>query len=139
MQESLCSRLLFQLFLPYEKNSASGKTGLLAIGWADCAPSDAMRTSRGTAARCTLAVEWPLKQAWRPLTGLIAQKRAAAIATALNDSLSVLDLDNLSLVVGSASLADTMRQCKCSTFAAFYQIRNRHFPVCSSLISMGLG
>jgi hypothetical protein len=75
MQESLCSRLLFQLFLPYEKNSASGKTGLLAIGWADYAPSDAMRTSRGTAARCTLAVEWPLRQAWRPLTGLIAQKK----------------------------------------------------------------
>lgn len=54
------------------------RTADFAIGWAERATSDAMGTSRSIAARCTLAVEWPLMQAWRPLSGFIAQQNAAA-------------------------------------------------------------
>ena len=46
---------------------------------------------------------------------------------------------DLFLVVASTSLANSMRHHKRTTFAAFYQVRSTHFPVCSSLISSSFG
>ena len=48
-------------------------------------------------------------------------------------------INNLFLVIASAVLADSMGHHQLSTFAAFYQSRSSHFPVCPSLISSPFG
>ena len=51
----------------------------------------------------------------------------------------LVNRNDLFLVVASTSLANSMRHHKRTTFAAFYQVRSTHFPVCSSLISSSFG
>ena len=51
----------------------------------------------------------------------------------------LINRNDLFLVVRSTSLAHSMRHHKSTTFAAFYQVRSAHFPVCSSLISSSFG
>ena len=51
----------------------------------------------------------------------------------------LINRNDLFLVVRSTSLAYSMRHHKSTTFAAFYQVRSAHFPVCSSLISSSFG
>ena len=46
---------------------------------------------------------------------------------------------DLLLIVRTASLANSVRHHQCTTFAALYQCRSAHFPVCSSLISSTFG
>ena len=45
--------------------------------------------------------------------------------------------NDFSLVVGTTSFAYSVRHHQRTTFAAFYQVRSSHFPVCSSFISSG--
>lgn len=47
--------------------------------------------------------------------------------------------NDLLFVVGTAGFAHSVRHHKSSAFAAAYESRRRHFPVCMSLISPGLG
>ena len=47
--------------------------------------------------------------------------------------------DNLFFVIASAALAYPMRHHQLPTLAALHQIRNRHFPVCPSLVPSRLG
>ena len=54
-------------------------------------------------------------------------------------SFGLVNRNDLFLVVASTSLANSMRHHKRTTFAAFYQVRSTHFPVCSSLISSSFG
>ena len=42
-------------------------------------------------------------------------------------------------VVRTTSFANSVRHHKSTTFAAFYKVRSRHFPVCSSLIASCFG
>ena len=46
---------------------------------------------------------------------------------------------DLLLIVRTASLANSVRHHQCTTFAALYQCRSAHFPVCSSLIASCFG
>lgn len=52
---------------------------------------------------------------------------------------SILNADNLFLVVAAAGLANPMGHHQSSAFAALYQIACAHFPIGSALISSGLG
>ena len=47
--------------------------------------------------------------------------------------------NDLFFVIRSTSFAYSVRHHKSTTFAAFYQVRSTHFPVCSSLISSSFG
>ena len=47
--------------------------------------------------------------------------------------------NDFSLVVGTTSFAYSVRHHQRTTFAAFYQVRSSHFPVCSSFISSSFG
>ena len=51
----------------------------------------------------------------------------------------VLLRDDLFLIVSTAVFAYTVRHHKLAAFAAFYEIRSSHFPVCSSFISSSFG
>jgi len=50
----------------------------------------------------------------------------------------LVGLYNLLFVVRTASLTNSVRHHQCATFAALYQSRSAHLPVCSSLISSAL-
>ena len=52
---------------------------------------------------------------------------------------SFINAYNLLLVIRTASLTNSVRHHKCAAFAALYQCRSTHFPVCSSLISSTFG
>ena len=51
----------------------------------------------------------------------------------------LVGLYNLLFVVRTASLTNSVRHHQCAAFAALYQCRSAHFPVCSSLISSTFG
>ena len=51
----------------------------------------------------------------------------------------VLLRDDLFLIVSTAVFAYTVRHHQLAAFAAFYEIRSSHFPVCSSFISSSFG
>ena len=50
-----------------------------------------------------------------------------------------LGIDDLSLIVRAAGLADSVRHHQRAALAALYQGRSAHFPVRSSLVSSGFG
>ena len=52
---------------------------------------------------------------------------------------SLLDSDDLFFVVAAAVLAHSVRNHQLAAFAAFYQSRSSHFPVCSSSVTSSLG
>ena len=53
--------------------------------------------------------------------------------------IKLVNTNNLLLVVRTASLTNSVRHHQCAAFAALYQCRSAHFPVCSSLISSTFG
>ncbi len=53
--------------------------------------------------------------------------------------LKSINCDDLFFVIRTAGLAYSMRHHKSTAFAAFYQVRSTHLPVCSSLISSSFG
>ena len=62
--------------------------------------------------------------------------------TAVSESFQLLCFflnDDRTLVVGSAVLANSMWHNRLATSGAFSERRSNHLPVCSSLISSGLG
>lgn len=52
---------------------------------------------------------------------------------------SIADLDNLSLIVSAAILADSVRHRQLAALAALHKSRSSHFPICSSLVSVASG
>ena len=73
--------------------------------------------------------------------GIRKQKNQELHSETLDFSMffGLVNRNDLFLVVASTSLANSMRHHKRTTFAAFYQVRSTHFPVCSSLISSSFG
>ena len=53
--------------------------------------------------------------------------------------LLVLYFDNLTLIVRSASLANSMRHNQSTTLGALNKVCCTHLPICSSAVSAGLG